>query len=271
MMALQSLATLSVCLLGSTHAFSGASMNAFAMVPSKGGMRSESMGALSNNCAAGTVDLGTAGDFTILAKTGITNVATSVVTGNMGVSPIAAEAITGFSLVAHKSNTYAVSAQVNGQIFAANYVSPTPVELTTAIGDMETAFTDAASRDTTTLNLLSGLIGGATMNAGVYTFDTDVKFDSQIFLSGNQCDVIIIQTTGNVVVGSDVSVILQGGLKAENIFWQVAGEVIVGTNSHMEGTLISKTGVTLKTGSSLNGRILAQTNAVLQMATVTGF
>ena len=64
----------------------------------------------------------------------------------MGVSPIAATAITGFGLVADKTNTFSTSPQVTGKIYAANYASPTPANLTTAVSNMEAAYTDAAGR-----------------------------------------------------------------------------------------------------------------------------
>lgn len=92
------------------------------------------------------VDLGMAAPFVILTKTGITNVATSAVTGNLGTSPIASTAITGFSLIADSTNTFSTSSQVTGKIYAANYASPTPSNLTTAISNMEAAYSNAAGR-----------------------------------------------------------------------------------------------------------------------------
>jgi hypothetical protein len=83
------------------------------------------------------INLGKAVSFAILTKSGITNVPTSSITGDMGVSPIAASAITGFSLVADKTNTFSRSSQVTGKIYAANYASPTPANLTTAISNMQ--------------------------------------------------------------------------------------------------------------------------------------
>ena len=62
---------------------------------------------------------------------------------------------------------------------------------------------------------------------------------------------------------------LSGGAQAKNIFWQVAGEVTMGTTSHFEGIILSKTGITLRTGASLNGRALAQTAVILDGNVVT--
>ena len=92
------------------------------------------------------VALGTAGDFAVLAKAGISTVPTSSITGDIGISPAAASFITGFSLTADATNAFATSPQVTGRVYAADYAVPTPSAMTTAIGDMELAFTDAAGR-----------------------------------------------------------------------------------------------------------------------------
>src|SRR5450759_820843 len=89
------------------------------------------------------VNLGAAASFAILTKTGITNVPTSAITGNLGASPITAAAITGFSLIADSTNTFSISSQVTGKIYADNYADPTPSNLTTAVSNMEAAYTDA--------------------------------------------------------------------------------------------------------------------------------
>jgi hypothetical protein len=103
-------------------------------------------GAGGNGIGPASVDLGSAGDYVILAKSGISNVPTSSITGNIGVSPATATAITGFGLTMDGSGTFATSAQIDGQVFASTYTAPTPANLTMAVQDMETAYTDAASR-----------------------------------------------------------------------------------------------------------------------------
>merc|ERR1712195_56941 len=92
------------------------------------------------------VVLGTAADFAVLTKSGVTTTGVTSVKGDMGTSPIAATAITGFTLIMDSSKTHSTSALVDGKIYAASYTSPTPSKMTTAISDMETAYTDAASR-----------------------------------------------------------------------------------------------------------------------------
>jgi hypothetical protein len=219
------------------------------------------------------VDLKTAGDFVILAKTGISTVPASVVTGNIAVSPITVAAITGFGLILDSSGTFSTASQLIGQAYGPDYVSPTPSVLTTAVGDMETAYTDAAGRpndaDPAKINLGSGIIGGMTLQTGVYTFDVDITIGSDLYFSGTDTDVFILRTTGSVVQAAGTKVILQGGVLAKNIFWQVAGEVIVRAGAHLEGVLLVKTAAVFNTGASLNGRILVQTAVTLQMAVIT--
>ncbi len=118
--------------------------------------------------SAAAVDLGAAGNFVILAKSGISTVPTSAVTGDLGVSPAAATYITGFSLTADPTNVFATSPQVTGKVFASNYAPPTPSDLTTAVSDMQVAFTDAAGRPASVTELGAGSIGGLTLSPGVY-------------------------------------------------------------------------------------------------------
>jgi hypothetical protein len=217
------------------------------------------------------VDLGTAGNYAILTKTGISTVPASAITGNIAVSPIAAEAITGFSLAHDPEEAFSTATQFTGKAYAADYVSPTPTVLTTAVSNMETAYTDAAGRTNANIariNVGAGEIGGKTLTAGIYTFQSDISIATAVTLKGGADDVFIIQATGNLVQAANKRMILEGGVQAKNIFWQIAGHVDVGAGAHLEGILLVKTGVTFLTGSSLNGRVLAQTACVLQVATI---
>ncbi len=94
-----------------------------------------------------TVNLGTAGNFVILAKTGVSTTGVTAITGAVGISPAAASFITGFGLIADASNTFSTSSLVTGKVYASNYAPPTPTNMTTAISDMQTAYTDAAGRN----------------------------------------------------------------------------------------------------------------------------
>jgi hypothetical protein len=218
------------------------------------------------------IGLGSAGSFAILAKSGISTVPGSQVTGDMGVSPIDSTAITGFSLILDSTTTFSTSAQVTGKIYASDYKAPTPSIMTTAISDMETAYTDAAGRtlpDYTELG--AGNIGGLTLAPGLYKWGTAVLIDTDVTLAGGPGDVWIFQITGNLTMASAQSVILSGGAQAGNIFWQVAGGVGVeiGTTAHIEGIILSQAAITMQTGASMNGRLLAQKAVTLESNAVT--
>ena len=93
--------------------------------------------------AATAVNLGAAGGYTILTKTGVSTTGATHVQGAIGVSPIASTAITGFGLK-RIAPAYSTSSLVTGKVFAADYAAPTPARLTSAISAMQTAYNDAA-------------------------------------------------------------------------------------------------------------------------------
>ncbi|MDD5224146.1 MAG: Ig-like domain-containing protein [bacterium] len=214
--------------------------------------------------------LGQAGNFVILSKSGIDTIPTSAITGNIGVSPIDSTGITGFSLIADSSNVFSKSTQVTGQVFAADYAVPTPDNMTTAISNMETAFTDAAGRPTPDFTELgAGNISGLTLVPGLYKWGTGVLISSDVTIKGSPTDVWIFQIAGGITQASATKVILSGGALAKNIFWQAYGAVALDTTAHLEGVVLSQTEITLATGASVNGRLLAQTAVTLDASTVT--
>ena len=212
--------------------------------------------------------LGSAGKYVVLAKSAITNVPTSAITGDMALSPAAASFITGFSMT--KAGTKWTSAQVIGSVFAADNDPPTPINLTTAISDMQTAYTDAAGRPTPdVLNLGSGTIGGLTIVPGLYKWTSAVTIPADIVISGAANDTWIFQISGTLTMAAAKNMTLIGGAKAKNIFWQVAGNVDLGTTSHSEGIILSKTAIKMGTGASINGRVMSQTAVNIASSVVT--
>ena len=137
------------------------------------------------NCAPARlpVDLKTAGAYVVLAKSAISTVPTSAIVGNLGLSPAAASNITGFSLTLSSTGIFSSSTQVSGMLFAANYAVPTPSNLTTAISDMELAFTDAAGRAPDFTEVGAGNIGGLTLPPGVYKWGTGVIIPTDVWSS----------------------------------------------------------------------------------------
>ncbi|SRR5258708_2474184 len=214
------------------------------------------------------VNLRTAGNYAILAKSGISTVPTSAITGNLGVSPNAAISITGFSLTADSTNVFSISPQVTGKIFAADYTAPTPSNLTSAIGDMELAFTDAAGRAPDVTELGAGNIGGMTLASGVYKWGTGLLIPTDVTLAGNPTDVWIFQVAQDLTVSGATHIFLTGGAMPKNVFWQVAGLVDLGTTAHFEGVILTQTSVALRTGASIKGRLLAQTAVTIDSSAI---
>jgi hypothetical protein len=221
------------------------------------------------------VDLGTAGDFVILTKTGITTTGVTNITGDIGVSPIDSTAITGFSLAMDSTNTFSTSPQVTGKVYAADYTAPTPAKMTAAISDLRTAYVDAAGRATPdATELYAGNLSGQTIPPGLYKWSTGVSINaaSTVTLSGGVNDVWIFQISGDITVNPGASVTLLGGAQAKNIFWQVGGPtgVTLDTTSAFKGIILATKAIVFKNGATLvNGRALAETNVTLIANTVT--
>lgn len=210
------------------------------------------------------VDLKTAGSFAVLAKSGVTDVYASAITGNVGASPITGAAID------------LTCTEVTGIIYTVDAAGPLPCSvvdatgLTAAVSDEETAYTDAAGRTNPDfIDLGAGEIGGLTLAPGLYKWGTDVSISNDVTLTGGPNDVFIFQIAGTLDQAAAKNVTLTGGVQAKNVFWATAGAVTIGTTAHFEGTILSQTMIALNTGASANGRLLAQTAVTLQMNAVT--
>ena len=210
------------------------------------------------------VSLGIAGNFAILTKSGVTNVPSSVIRGDVGASPITGAAV-GLTC-----------SQVIGTIYTVNAAGPlpcrvtNPTRLTTAVNNMQTAYTNAAGRTLpNAVNRGAGQIGGLTLTPGLYKWTTNVSISKNVTLAGGANDVFILQIAGTLTQASATRVTLTGGAQAKNVFWQSAGAVTIGTGAHFEGTVLAKTKIAVNTGASVKGRLLAQTAVTLQKNVVT--
>ncbi|KAJ7503236.1 antifreeze protein [Mycena galericulata] len=213
------------------------------------------------------VNLRTAGNFAILAKSGITIVPPCMITGNVGVGSI--NGLTGFPLTLASNGEYYTSSQVVGEMLAPSCAPPTPVTLTIAFGDMGTAFTDAAGRvNPNFVNLDAGAIGGLILLPGLYKWGSGVSIGSDVTISGAATDTWIFQIAGTLSIAAGAKMVLSGGAVASNIVWVVSGAVTADAASHIEGVVLGKTSISLLTRASANSRLLAQTDVVLQEATV---
>lgn len=218
------------------------------------------------------VDLKTAGSFTALSKAGISATGVTTVIGDIGVSPVTSTSITGFGLILPAGGAYSTSSLVSGKCYAPDYNSPTPVKMTTAIGDMENAYTVANGMvvPAPTVGLGAGDITGLTLAPGIYKWSTGLLISNPgvtLDSKGDNCGTFIFQIAQDLTVGTGAKVILTGGTQAKNIFWIVAGGATLNTTADFSGNILSKTLISLKTGSKSTGRLFAQTAITLDGGT----
>ncbi|MDD4970032.1 MAG: ice-binding family protein [Paludibacter sp.] len=218
----------------------------------------------------GIIDLGGAADFTILSKSEITNTGVTSITGNIGVSPSAATFITGFGLIMDTNNQSSHTPIVSGKVYASDYAVPTPAKLTTAVNDMQSAFTVANGLTTTVIvGLGAGDISGMTLAPGLYKWSTGLLItNAGVTLSGGPNDTWVFQIAQGMTVANTAIIHLTGGAQAKNIFWITGTDAVIGSTVDFSGNILSKTLISLNTGSKVTGRLLAQTAVTLNAATV---
>jgi hypothetical protein len=228
----------------------------------------------------GCVELGTAANYVILDQVTVTYTpiatvsSTAKITGNIGISPAAASFITGFALDLPTGGAYSTSTLVNGKIYAPGYAPPTPANLTTAVADKNTAY--AAARDMATAGggLVTecpgtGALGGITLTPGVYTCSVAVSIGTGTNVTLSGAGVYVIKTTQTLSQAANTQVILSNGALPENVFWQVAGAVSIGQGASMKGVILSASDISLITGATVTGRLLAATGVLMDSNTVT--
>ncbi len=217
--------------------------------------------------AASTVDLNTAAPFAVLGASEVTDVPTSSITGDVGLSPAAGSDYSGLTQL-----------QVTGTIYSTNAAGPAgyvddPGLLTTAQNDLTNAFTSANGQPaTTTYTTGDNQLGGKTLTPGVYAFGAaataNITAASPLVLDGN--GVFIFQASSSLVTASGSVVRLEGGAQACNVFWTVGSSATLGSSSTFVGTLMALTSATLNSGATVQGRVLAQNAAVtLDANTIT--
>jgi uncharacterized repeat protein (TIGR01451 family) len=193
------------------------------------------------------VTLNSAGNFTVLGSSTVTNTGPTIVNGNVGLFP--GSAVTGFP----------PGTVVGGSIHAADATAGT------AQGDLTAAYNDAAGRTAPTIIAVPD-IGGQTLPAGLYktgaTPSVGITGTLTLDGGGNANAVFIFQIASTLTTASGSQVVLINGANAANIFWQVGSSATLGTTSIFNGTILAQVSITVKTGATLNGRALARTGAV---------
>jgi hypothetical protein len=221
--------------------------------------------------AATTVQLGTATPFAVLAGTAVTDVPTSAITGDVGLSPAAGSNYAGLT-----------QAEVTGTIYATDATGPAgsvndPALLTTAKNDLTTAYVSAAGQlPTTTFTAGDNQLGGQTLVAGVYAFGhastANISAASPLVLNGqgNPNSVFVFQASSDLITAPNSVVQLENGAQACNVFWQVTSSATLNSASTFVGTIMALSSATLDTGATVQGRVLARNGAVtLDANTIT--
>ena len=202
--------------------------------------------------AATSANLGTADSFAVLAGSAITNNGSSVINGNLGISP--GSAVTGFP-----------PGSINGTQQVANSIA---VQAQT---DLTAAYNNAAGQ--TPVSTIPTELGGTIKTAGVYdsaagTFQ--ITGTLTLDAAGDPNAVFVFKTNSTLITSGTSKVVLLNSAQACNVFWQVGSSATLGTNSIFKGNILALTSATLTTGTNVEGRVLARNGAVtLDTNTIT--
>lgn len=191
-----------------------------------------------------TVNLGTAGNFLVLAGTGITNDGMTDIYGDVGTSPTPAE--TGFP-----------PGVIHGTDHAGDAVTQQ------AKLDLTTAYIDAAGRpkDLTVPTEL----GGTTLKHGVYDSAAGTFGITGTLTLDGESDpnaVFIFQAASTLITAANSEVKLINGAQAGNVFWQVGSSATIGASSKFVGNILALTSIDLDNDATVYGRLLARNGAV---------
>jgi len=200
-----------------------------------------------------SVALGSASTFAVLAASTVTSIGNTTINGDLGLSP--GTAVTGFA-----------PGIVNGTIHVADAAAAQ------AQADLTTAYNDAAGRTVGAITL-AGNLGGQTLTPGLYKSTSSLEISSgdlTLDAQGDANAVFIFQMASTLTTTVSRQVILSGGAKAANIFWQVGSSATLGTSSVFKGNILAQASITVTTGAAVEGRLLARTAAVTLDTNIIG-
>ena len=205
------------------------------------------------------VVLESANQYAILSSSAITNIPTSSITGDVGVSPGVRSDISGLT-----------NPEVNGTIYASDDADPVPANLIAAKNDAEAAYQDAVAATRGTPTPVSGNINGLTLVPGLYESGTSIEISPGGFLyldaQGDANGVFVLRSATSITTESTSEVVLTNNAQAKNIYWVSGSAVTLGANSIMKGTIIASTSISMLTGAILEGRVLIQGAAAGQVS-----
>jgi hypothetical protein len=194
---------------------------------------------------AQAVALGSADDFGVLAGSAITSSGATIVTGDLGIWPNNASSVTGFP----PGQVVGTSHFADGTAF-------------TAQNDLTAAYNEIAGRACATT--IAADLGGTTLGPGVYCAAGSMGLTGTLTLDaqGNPDAIFIFQVGSTLTTASASMVRMINAGEACNVFWQIGSSATLGTATQFSGTLIALESITLTTGASTSGRVLARNGAV---------
>jgi hypothetical protein len=216
---------------------------------------------LQHNATALEVGLGTANNFAVLANSAVSSTGPTVITGgNVGLYPDTLSSVTGFS-------------PGNGTVTAPGIIEAANGATLQAQNDLTTAYNTAAGLAPTE-NLTGKDLGGLTLTPGVYFFSSSAGLTGQLTLNdqGNPDAVFVFQigSTLTTASGSSVVTINDPDTAGISVFWQIGSSATLGTGTDFEGNILAQASITDNGGSTVEGRLLAETAAVtLNDTTIT--
>jgi hypothetical protein len=200
--------------------------------------------------------VGTAKQFAALAYNSVTSANISNVVGSIGVSAAAMSSITGFD--GPLDRKYGMDSLAPND----HLTSIAQGDVTSLVGNIDPRACDADLTD-----VVGGLTGDITLHPGVTCMNSpsaDVLLNGHVYLDaqGDSNAFFILRGNNTLTAADGAEVVLTNGARACGAFWRFSAAITIGKTVQLYGTLIAGTAITMKTGSVLNGRALAQTAAV---------